>query len=86
LCKGPLGSQYLLILEQRPYESSVITIIILPLSFSTLSSNPILCKCSGVATDRAMTSPIASWNPVKNNIGISGYLKPSIVVYLDNSK
>lgn len=36
----------------------------LPVSFSNLSSKPISWRCSGVDTERAMTSPTASWNPV----------------------
>ncbi len=34
-----------------------------PLLSSTLSSRPMLWRCLGVETDRASTSPMASWNP-----------------------
>lgn len=34
-----------------------------PLFSSTLSSRPMLLRCLGVETDRANTSPMASWNP-----------------------
>lgn len=35
-------------------------------SSSTVSSRPIWCRCLGVATLRANTSPTASWNPVRS--------------------
>ncbi len=34
-----------------------------PWLFSTLSRRPMLCRCLGVDTDRASTSPMASWKP-----------------------
>lgn len=35
----------------------------LPWLLSTLSRRPMLCRCLGVDTDRARTSPMASWKP-----------------------
>lgn len=34
-----------------------------PSLLSTLSRRPMLCRCLGVDTDRASTSPMASWKP-----------------------
>jgi hypothetical protein len=39
-------------------------IYVLPRSFSTLLSRPMVLRCFGVATDRAITSPIPSWKPI----------------------
>lgn len=36
-----------------------------PGSSATSSNRPIDCRCFGVETDNAITSPIASWNPKK---------------------
>jgi len=38
-----------------------------PVSFSSLSRRPIVCRCFGVDTDSDMTSPIASWKPEEKN-------------------
>lgn len=49
----------------------------LPGLSSTLSSRPMVCRCLGVDTDSARTSPMASWNPglapSRNEIGWSLY-------------
>ena len=53
---------------------------IVPSFFSTCDSNPIFFKCPGVDTDKAITSPTASWNPE-----IFQYLNIKLYILSNNS-